>query len=127
MSNLRRWNLVSRLTSELWNQWLTSYLASCSQRSKWTRPGRRLAPQDLVFVKDETLKTRDRPIAIIDEVFPGDDGEVCAVSLRCRGKLYRRRTAILIPFVPDEPETEEQNSSTPTPGRMSGTPYQTEV
>ena len=33
-SDLRRWNLVSRVKSDLWRQWCSSYLASCSQRSK---------------------------------------------------------------------------------------------
>ncbi len=35
ISSLRCWNLVNRLTFELWRQWLGSYLASCSSRAKW--------------------------------------------------------------------------------------------
>ena len=63
ISNLRRWELVSRLHNDLWRQWTATYLASCAQRSKWNRTGRPLAPGDLVFVRDETLRTRDWPIA----------------------------------------------------------------
>ena len=43
ISNLRGWNLTTRLTADLWEQWMSSYLASCAQRSKWSRPGRRLS------------------------------------------------------------------------------------
>ncbi len=56
-SHLRRWNLVSRLKNDLWRRWTSTYLSSCAQRSKWNQPGRRLSPGDLVFVKDESLKT----------------------------------------------------------------------
>jgi len=103
ISNLKRWNLVSRLTADLWKQWLGSYLSSCSQRTKWNHPGRRLEVNDLVYIKDETLKIRDWPLAIIEETFPGDDNEVRTVKLRCRGKSYKRSTDRVIPFTPDEP------------------------
>ncbi len=55
INSLRRWNLASRLAADLWSQWTTSYLASCAQRSKWARTGRRLSVNDIVFVRDETL------------------------------------------------------------------------
>ncbi len=116
ISSLRRWNLVSRLTSDRWSQWLGTYLASCSQRSKWNHQGRRLAVQDLVYIKDETLKMRDWPLAIIEKVFPGDEGEVRAVQIKCRGKSYRRPANRLIPFIPDESAPNHSR-----PGRMSGT------
>ncbi len=115
LSNLRRWNLVSRLTSDLWSQWLGTYLASCAQRSKWQHQGRKLAVNDLVYVKDETLRIRDWPLAIVEEVFPGDDGEVRAVQLKCRGRSYKRAANRLIPFIRDE------TINHAPPGRMSGT------
>ncbi len=116
ISSLRRWNLVSRLTSDLWEQWLGTYLASCSQRSKWNNQGRKLTANDLVYVKDETLRIRDWPLAFVEEVFPGDDGEVRAAQVRCRGKSYKRAANRLILFTTDG-STDNQSC----PGRMSGT------
>jgi len=96
ISSLRRWNLVQRLSSDIWKQWLTTYLASCAQRSKWTHKGRNLVKGDLVFVRDETLRTLDWPIAIVTDTHPGEDGITRVVSLRCRGKEYRRSVDRLI-------------------------------
>ncbi len=36
ISLLKRWNLVSRIRSDLWKTWSSSYLSSCAQRSRWT-------------------------------------------------------------------------------------------
>jgi len=124
ISNLRRWNLVSRLTSDLWNQWLGTYLASCSQRSKWNRQGHKLSPGDLVFVKDETLRVRDWPMAIVTRTYPGDDGEIRAVEIRCKGKTYSRPSTRLIPFVADD-APDEFTSNHSRPRRMSRTTSQT--
>ncbi len=118
ISNLKRWNLTNRLTSDLWEKWLTAYLASCSQRSKWTRPGQKPAVDDLVFIRDETLKVRDWPLARIIELFPGDDGKVRAVAFRCHGRTFTRPTNRLIPFLSDDDPT----LCPPPPWSMSGTP-----
>ena len=120
MSNLRRWNLTSRLTADLWRQWSASYLASCAQRTKWLRAGKPPAVGDVVFIKDETLKTRDWPLARIEEVHPGDDGEVRAVTIRCHGRTYVRPTCRIIPFHSEDHPGREDDPSTQA-GRMSGT------
>jgi len=115
MSNLRRWNLVSRVRTNIWRQWLATYLATHAQRSKWTRPGLQLRIGDLVFVKDDSLKDRTWPLARITEVFPGTDGQVRAAKLKCHNKEFPRATALLIPFSLDEPTSAD-------PGNLSGTP-----
>lgn len=119
LSSLKRWNLVKRLTADLWQQWIGTYLASCAQRAKWHRPGFKLRPGHLVFVKDETLRVREWPIAIVTEVHPGDDGEVRAVHIKCRGQTYLRPAHLLIPFLTDD--NQEQDPPPSPPGRMSGT------
>ena len=120
VNSLRRWNLANRLTADLWNQWTTSYLASCAQRSKWSRTGRRLSVNDIVFIRDETLRLRDWPLAKIEEVHPGDDGEVRAVTIRCHGKTYTRPACKIIPFFSEEYPKIEDSPSTQA-RRMSGT------
>lgn len=93
----RRWNLFKRATADIWAQWLGSYLTSCAQRSKWNKPSRPLQPGDVVFVKDDTLKLRDWPVAVISKTHA--DGQVRAVELQCRGQTYSRAVnrVILLP------------------------------
>ncbi len=115
ISSLRRWNLVSRLTAEFWEQWLQTYLASCAQRAKWTRPTRSLSVGEVVFLKDETLRVREWPLAVITKIFPGTDGQVRTVQLRCRGQTYTRAANRTIPFVSDDGQHSTDAPSTPAP------------
>ncbi len=112
MSLLRRCNLVSCLTSDLWKQWLGSYLSSLAVRAKWIQPGRPPQVGDVVFVKDETLVTRQMPVAVITDVFPVDNGQIRVVELRCKGKTYRRATERLIPLRIEEADSSSHTSST---------------
>ena len=61
ISLLKRWNLVSRIRSDIWKTWSSSYLSSCAQRSRWTHSGHQLCVGDVVFVRDEMLRARDCP------------------------------------------------------------------
>ncbi len=123
-SLLKRWNLVTRLTSDLWKTWLSSYLATCAHRAKWTRPGHQLQVGDIVFVKDESFQCRTWPLAIVTQIHPGDDGVARTASIRCHGKIYKRPTCKLILAVPKK--NSETSSPSPRPRSMSGTPSQKE-
>ena len=46
----------------------------------------------------QTLKLRDWPLARVEQVHPGDDGEIRAVTLRCRGRTFTRPTCKVIPL-----------------------------
>ncbi len=104
LSLLRRWNLVERLQADLWRHWSTSYLASCAARSKWLRPGTTLQEGDIVLVKDESLRSRSWPLAIITKLHSGDDGVSRVATLRCRGKTYQRPVHRLVHLVTDSDE-----------------------
>ena len=114
LSNLRRWNLVQRLKADLWKAWSSAYLSSLSARSKWRKPGHQLQPNDLVLVRDESLKNRDWPLGKVESVHPGDDGTIRAATVRCHGKLYTRPTRRLVPLLLDQ-----DSDPSPRPGSMS--------
>ena len=112
LSTLTRWNLVNRLTKELWTAWSGRYLQSLAARSKWHKKTYNYKPGDVVLVKDELLKQRHWPLARVLQVYPGDDGLVRTVDLLCQGKTYHRATNRLILIVEDQP----------APPSMSGSP-----
>ncbi len=112
-TDLRRWRLVSKLKSELWQSWIQQYLRTQQERSRWIKPHQPLQTGDLVFLKDEVLKTRAWPLARVVETYPGDDGQVRAVKIRCKGKDYHRAAQMCILFVPDD-------ASPGWPGSLSG-------
>ncbi len=121
LSLLKRWNLVERLQADIWRYWSSAYLSSCTQRAKWLKPGYTLKVGDVVLVKDETLKSRAWPLAVVEELHCGTDGVTRAVTLRCKGKQYQRSANRLVPLVTDSDEDHHERTSSPAPpGVCSG-------
>ncbi len=111
---LRRWNLTECLQEDLWRYWLSAYLASCSARAKWLRPGYTFHVGDVVLVKDESLRSRSWPLAIITKLHSGEDGVSRVATLRCRGKIYQRPVHRLVHLVTDADEDlQSAKESTP--------------
>jgi len=110
LSLLKRWDLTQRLNTDLWKHWLAAYIASCSSRAKWLRPGRDLRVGQIVLVKDESLHSRSWPIALITELHPGDDGIARVATLSRHGKEFRRPVVRLVPLVTDSEEEEKQRT-----------------
>jgi len=104
VSSLRRWRLVAKLQQDLWTQWINQYLNTLHQRTKWLKESKPVKVGDLVYIKDETLKTPTRlwPMARITQVFPGDDGQIRAAKVKCGNREYTRATNMLIPVLPME-------------------------
>ncbi len=111
LSLLRRWNLTERLQTDLWKHWLAAYISSCSARAKWLRPGRPLRVGDIVLVKDESLRSRSWPLALVTKLHPGDDNITRVATLYCRGKEYKRPVIRLVPLITDEEEAEAHSFS----------------
>ena len=82
----KRWRRVQALADTFWKQWRTAYLADLQRRSKWRRPDRCAAVDDIVLLRDPACKRSEWPFGIITEVFPGSDGLVRRVAVRVPGK-----------------------------------------
>jgi len=98
ISSLRRWQLVQKLSQEIWATWLNTYLQQLSGRRKWKTGNHSFKIGDLVFLKNESWTYRRWPLARITATYPGDDGIVRTVDLNCKGKTCRRSVQHLIPL-----------------------------
>ena len=99
LSSLRRWHLVQRLTQDLWTAWQSTYLQSLQARQKWKSNSHPFKAGDVVYLRDDSFTYRRWPLARITDIYPGDDGIVRAVDVRCNGKTYRRAAHQLIPLL----------------------------
>ena len=106
----KRWKLVNQLSQDLWLKWYGAYLQSLQARHKWESASRNLQVGDVVLLKDQSLATPHWPLAAVQRVFPGEDGLVRVVEIRCKGKLYRRPVTKLALLV-----AEDQGRSTRPP------------
>ena len=84
------WKLVHWLADEFWRRWLKSYLPQLQQHQKWLKPHRNLAPGDLVLVCDEQCRRGQWPKAIVEEVYPGDDGYVRVAKIKTASSAFKR-------------------------------------
>ena len=84
------WKLVHWLADEFRRRWLKFYLPQLQQRQKWLKPHRNLAPGDLVLVCDEQCRRGQWPKAIVEEVYPGDDGYVRVAKVKTASSAFKR-------------------------------------
>ncbi len=101
-STLRRWNLVKRLSADLWTRWIHVYLQGLQQRSHWKTPSRNLIPGDIVLLKEQNLGRRTWPMARIIRTYPGEDGLTRVADILCNGQEYRRPIHKLVLLVSEE-------------------------
>ncbi len=99
---LRRWNLVKRLSADLWQKWHTTYLQTMQKRQKWRTSQPNLQPGDVVLLKESETFKRSWPLARVVEVYPGADGLVRVVTIQCEGRLLKRAVKQLVPLIREE-------------------------
>ena len=84
------WKLTRHLSQEIWCMWKSTYLKSLNAHSMWKTSRPNLRVGDVVVVKDETLRQRSWPLALIVRTYPGKDNLVRVVDIRCHDKIFRR-------------------------------------
>ncbi len=111
INNLRRWQLVQRLTHDFWVAWKSQYLQHIQRRHTWKSGHHTFSQGDVVFLKDDdSFGYRRWPLARIETVYPGDDGVVRVVDVQCKGKTLRRAAHQLIPLY-----SEDDSPAPPSP------------
>ena len=102
IDNLRSWNLVERLTAELWVRWRREYLQQLQRRTKWRTTAKDIQVGDIVLLKETDWWQRSWPLARVEKTFVGNDGHVRVVDIFLNQKTYRRPVHKLVPLVTDE-------------------------
>ncbi len=83
-----RWRHTLHLANEFYRKWVDLYLPLLYKQSRWLEE---IQVGDLVLLMHEPHTHRhDYPIGHVTEVYPGQDGLVRNVQVRCRGSVLRR-------------------------------------
>ena len=94
INRLRRWNLCQLLVSEFWKSWKQEYLQLLQKRAATTEfPSRWHHPQ---------LFLRTWPLNWVEEIHPGPDGCVHAVTVRTNCGWVTRPIHKLVPLLEEE-------------------------
>ena len=103
VDHLTKLPLLRTLISELWVRWRKVYLQSLQAHSKWKQASRNLRVGDVVLLKDDALLVRRTwPLALVMKTYPGSNGLIRVVDLRCNDHLYNRAVNRLVLLVPTE-------------------------
>ena len=84
----------------LWRRWTSEYLKALRERHNCQRDDKRqpLKVGEVVIVRAEEKNRGKWPLAIVTRVFPGKDGIVRAVELRCGKSFWQRPIQHLYPL-----------------------------
>ena len=116
---LKHWDLVRRLSHDIWKQWSTSYLQTLQAREKWKNATPNFQAGDIVILNDETLLHCICPLARVITTYLGSDGLVRVVDVLYQGKTNNRPITCLVKLI--SAETDPPLSQL-LPGRKSRPP-----
>ena len=96
-----QWKHVVLLAQEFWKKWREQYLSGFQLKRKWTSVERDFEEGDVVLLRDNEVHRNQWPMAIVEKVFPSEDGHVRKVQIRVakERKCYVRPVCELIPLL----------------------------
>lgn len=99
INRLRFWNMLSKIKQDFWSVWSRDYLTQLQSRPKWKQVHPNLNEGDLVIVRSDNTAPLTWPMARIDKIVPGPDGQVRVAHVKmANNKLYTRSLRKLCPL-----------------------------
>ena len=99
---LKRWQLVTYLKQQFWQQWVRDCVLSLQNKSKWFKSHKNLEDGSLVIVHEHNIPLQFRLLARVIKMFPGRDGKVRVVDLKTPKGFLRRPIHKIAPLPNDE-------------------------
>ncbi|XP_026467856.1 uncharacterized protein LOC113371444 [Ctenocephalides felis] len=93
-----RKQLIDKIIQSYWKKWHSEYLSDLQSRQKWNTPSLPAKKGMLVLIKNENLPLLQWSMGVIEDVFPGKDGEVRTALVRTRTTLLKRPVVKLCPL-----------------------------
>ncbi|XP_071643002.1 uncharacterized protein [Temnothorax longispinosus] len=99
-TRLSRWQQVQQMRDHFWARWSKEYLQTLAHRPKWLKADLEVRAGRLCLVRSETTPPTKWPLARIEELLPGDDGQVRVVKVRTAASILTRPVSKLV-LLPD--------------------------
>lgn len=96
----RRAKYLRTCKDKMWSQWQREYLTALRERHNLTHTVSKFQPKkgDVVIVKTDSKNRGTWPLAIVNEVYPGNDGVIRAVQLKTAKSMLERPVQHLYPL-----------------------------
>ena len=86
----KSWRQAQCISEQFWKKWRKEYVPCLTQQPKWRQEQRSLQIGDLVLLIEDNVPRGLWPLARVTRVYPGADGRVRSLELRCRQRLMQR-------------------------------------
>ena len=93
-----RWRLIQNLVKVFWKRWREEFLSTLNTRKKWREAKDNLKVEDVVLVVDQNALRGQWRLGRVEEVFPGQDGQVRVVQVSTKGQKLIRPITRLCPL-----------------------------
>ena len=94
----KRWRHVQYLADMFWKRWVKEYLTNLQVRQIWLGTHENLKVGDLVLVMDELTHRSQWPLGLIEQTFPGEDGQVRKIQVKFRNTSLLRPAHKICPL-----------------------------
>ncbi|XP_067940188.1 uncharacterized protein [Watersipora subatra] len=82
-----RWKKVQAIAEDFWNCWKVEYLDNITKRQKWTTSQSNLKVGDIVMIVESDQPKNSWRLAVIEEVFHGQDDLVRKATVKVATKM----------------------------------------
>ena len=94
-SLLKKWDMCLSMVHHFWVRWHQEYLQTLQGRTKWRTIQPNLQVGDVVILKEKWPRMLHWPLAIVLQVYPGEDGLVRVARIQTEFGIYKRPTVKL--------------------------------
>ncbi|XP_058455592.1 uncharacterized protein LOC131432955 [Malaya genurostris] len=110
------------LAEEMWKRWITEYIPTVNQRTKWFKESRPLKAGDLVYVVEGTSR-KSWVRGIVEQPIVAGDGRIRQALVRTKNGVFKRAAVNLAVLELDDGNTGLETGSQPglRAGEMFGT------
>ncbi|XP_039287855.1 uncharacterized protein LOC120352198 [Nilaparvata lugens] len=95
---LTRFQLVNQLVQSYWRRWRVEYLHELQKRGKWWKSSTPLEVGTVVIVDQPNLPPLQWPLGIVEQVFPGMDGQVRVALVHLKNGCLKQPVTKLFPL-----------------------------
>ena len=97
-NRLSSWRFITRARQDFWKRWHVEYLSELHKRQKWIEGKGEINPGSVVIEVDKDRPCNQWPLAVVVEVFPGNDGVTRVAKIRTSAGEYVRNVTRLCPL-----------------------------
>ncbi|XP_076660309.1 uncharacterized protein LOC143363630 [Halictus rubicundus] len=98
-NKLSKWQHIQKVKQDFWTRWSKEYINQLNVRAKWAKGSHIITKGTIVVLKDNHLPPSHWNLGRVEEIHPGPDDVIRAVTIRTINGVYKRNVKQLAPLL----------------------------